>query len=77
MNYLGRLFLRVEMIEYVETYMRANKLNQVEAAAALGISQRYLRDILRGRRDPGKRLLEALGFEKIVLYRRGENEHEN
>ncbi len=35
-----------------------------------GIAQSYLSDVLNGRRDPGKSILKALGYEKVVLYQR-------
>ena len=34
-----------------------------------GIAQSYLSDVLNGRRDPGKSILRALGYERVVLYR--------
>lgn len=33
------------------------------------ISQQYLSDVLRGRREPGQKILDALGYERIVFYR--------
>lgn len=42
--------------------------NQKEAAKTLGISPQYLNDILRYRREPGLKVLSALGLRKIVLY---------
>jgi len=33
------------------------------------ISLQYVNDVLRGRREPGKLILEALGIERITLYR--------
>lgn len=44
--------------------------SQKVAAAALGISPQYLNDIIRCRRDPGKKVLEALGYERLVFYRK-------
>lgn len=40
-----------------------------------GISVQYIADVLRGYRDPGKSILKALGYERVVLYRKiGERE---
>ena len=39
-------------------------------AAEWHISAQYIADVLNGRRDPGKKVLAALGYEKIVLYRK-------
>lgn len=38
-------------------------------AESLGLSAQYLQDIKDGRREPGKKLLTALGMEKVVEYR--------
>lgn len=35
-----------------------------------GISGAYLGDVLRGRREPGAKVLDALGLEKVVGYRK-------
>lgn len=44
-------------------------------AANWGISVQYINDVLRGYRDPGKSILAALGYERVVLYRKkGEQE---
>ena len=43
--------------------------SQKAAAAALGISAQYLTDILNGRREPGPKMLKALGLERISSYR--------
>lgn len=38
-------------------------------AKHIGVSPQYLNDVLRGRREPGKKILKALGLEKVILYR--------
>ena len=43
---------------------------QKDVAAKLGVSQQYLSDVLTGRRAPGKSILDALGLEKVISYRR-------
>jgi hypothetical protein len=44
-------------------------------AAQWGVSAQYVADVLNGRRDPGKSILKALGYERVVLYRKiGEQE---
>ena len=39
-------------------------------ARDLGISPAYLSDAMHGNRDPGPKILEALGLERIVTYRK-------
>lgn len=36
--------------------------------ASTGVSPGYLGDVLHGRRDPGEKLLAALGLRKVVDY---------
>lgn len=42
-----------------------------------GISLQYVNDVLRGRREPGKLILDALGIEKIVMYREKQDERDS
>lgn len=42
--------------------------NQGAAADAWGISRGYMNDVLNGHRGPGKKLLEAVGFVRVVSY---------
>lgn len=44
--------------------------SQESYAAANGFSAQYLSDFLNGRRDPGDKILDAIGFERIVRFRR-------
>ncbi len=53
--------------ELVELVKRQG--SQKQAAKFLGISEQYLADVLRGRRAPGKKVLEALGLQKVVVYK--------
>ena len=46
-----------------------NSWTQKSLAKKLGISQQYLSDVLRGNRYPGKKLLDGLNLEKVILYR--------
>lgn len=42
--------------------------SQKAFAARYGISEQYLTDILKRRREPGEKILKALGFRRIVTY---------
>ena len=42
---------------------------QKEFAAKLGISEQYLSDVLSGNRAPGKKFLDAIGWERVVYYK--------
>lgn len=37
------------------------------------ISKPYISDVITGRRDPGKKVLEALGLELVPMYREKAN----
>lgn len=42
--------------------------SQKEWCRAHGISEQYVSDVLKGRRDVGNKVLEALGYRKVVIY---------
>ena len=37
-------------------------------AQAHNISEQYLSDVVRGRREPGQKILDALGIERVITY---------
>ncbi len=39
-------------------------------AAALGLSPSYVSDVLNGRREPGDKMLEVLGLQRVTMYLR-------
>lgn len=41
---------------------------QAAAARAMRVSPQYLHDVLEARREPGKKILRALKWEKVVTY---------
>lgn len=49
---------------------RLQSSSQVELARELGISASYLNDVLRGRREPGEKILKALKLRRVVSYER-------
>jgi len=40
------------------------------AAEELDVSPQYLSDVLHRRREPGPKILKAIGLERVVEYRR-------
>lgn len=53
--------------------MVADKLKdatQVAVAESMGVSASYLNDYLHFRREPGSKILEALGLRVVVGYER-------
>lgn len=43
--------------------------SQRALAKELGISQSYLNDVLKGRKEPGEGILAPMGLERVVTYR--------
>lgn len=44
--------------------------SQTAWAKANGISPAYVSDVIAGRREPGKLILDALGLERVITYRK-------
>jgi len=44
--------------------------SQKRLAAAMGVSESYLSDVITGRRDAGEKILKWFGLERVILYRR-------
>lgn len=42
---------------------------QAKWGAENGVSTAYVSDALNGRREPGKKILDALGYEAVTYYR--------
>lgn len=59
----------LQIIDALREWMRVREANQTEAAKELGVSHAYLSDVLHGNCKPGKKLLAAMGWERVVTYR--------
>lgn len=44
--------------------------SQKTFALTHGISQQYLTDLLKRRRMPGQKILQVLGYEPVVMYKK-------
>jgi transcriptional regulator with XRE-family HTH domain len=59
--------------ERLQSYLRqaidSEGLTQAAFAEKFGFSPQYLGDVLNGRRDPGDKILNAIGYERVVTYR--------
>ena len=53
-----------EMLRSLVTY----EGGQLPLARRLGVSEPYLSDVLRARREPGGKLLKSLGCRRVVIY---------
>ncbi len=44
--------------------------SQARWCMANQVSTAYLNDVLKGRREPGKKILDILGLEGVIYYRK-------
>jgi len=58
----------LDPISVIESRLRTTSQRQL--AAQLGISASFMGDIVQGRRPPSDRVIDALGLERVVIYRR-------
>lgn len=57
----------IEFTQYLKSQIHKAG-SQKEFARLTGISESYLSDVLRSRRDPGEKLLKAVGVKRVVTY---------
>lgn len=62
--------LLVEVVNLIRQQIELCGNSQKTVAFNLGISPQYLSDILRYRREPGAKLLKAMGLRKRIVYQR-------
>lgn len=48
---------------------RCNGSTQAQVAADIGVQASFLSAVRAGKKPPGRKILEALGLERVVLYR--------
>ena len=60
------MFCLQDIVEILNKVIERN--NQLEVARALGISPQYLNDVIHYKHSPGRKLLSALGYGRIVFY---------
>jgi hypothetical protein len=65
---------RDELIAYIQSIIDERYQGfQVGFAQHHGVSAAYINDVLRGRREPGLKILDAIGVEKVVTYRKSDS----
>lgn len=57
-----------EFILYLR--QQAEVYTQRGYAALLGVSPAYINSVLLGNREPGRKILDGAGFERVISYRR-------
>jgi len=59
-----------ELISYIQSVINSRYAGlQAAFAQDNGLSAAYVNDVLRCRREPGKKILDAVGIERITVYR--------
>lgn len=58
----------MDQIDVVGMLLIESCPRQKEWAEKHGISSQYVDDVLQFRRQPGRRILDALGLEKVTTY---------
>ncbi len=60
-----------ELIAYIQSTIDEKYAgSQAAFAQNKGMSAAYVNDVLRGRREPGQKILSAVGVKKVVSYQR-------
>ncbi len=59
-----------ELISYIQSVISSRYAGlQTAFAQDNDLSAAYVNDVLRGRREPGKKILDAVGVERITVYK--------
>ena len=68
-----RLITKAEMIDRVRKVItRDYSGNRTKFSRDKGVSASYVGWVVRGKQSPGPKFLKAIGYEKVVAYRRVE-----
>jgi hypothetical protein len=60
----GRESVLAVLREHIECHAPSLRM----AAKGLGVSAPFLSDVLRGRTEPGPRILKKLGFRRVTVF---------
>lgn len=63
---------RMNPTEVIRSRLKKSTLTRL--ASELGVSISYLNDVAKGRKEAGKLILDAIGVERVVTYRKKRNE---
>ena len=64
-RYIDAGAIELALVRFVKS-----RRTQKRAAKDLGISQQYLCDVLKGRREISATLADQLGYERVVMFRK-------
>jgi DNA-binding transcriptional regulator YdaS (Cro superfamily) len=66
---MARIVGKERVLEMIRIHVRILG-SQKEAAKEMKVSEQYLSDALKGRREIGAKILDYFGLERVVSYRR-------
>jgi hypothetical protein len=64
----SKYFTVVEVIAMIMS--RRGDMNKAAYAEHLGISRQFMSDVATGKRGPSKIMLDSVGMERVLVYRR-------
>jgi transcriptional regulator with XRE-family HTH domain len=67
------MITREEMTDLIRKAADEAK-TQRALARQWGVSPSYITDLLQGLRDPGPAILDAMGYERVIFYRKKKGE---
>lgn len=56
----------VDIAFEIKLYLHKANMTQTMAAATWGVSRQYLSKVMNGHCDPSEKMLDAIGFERVV-----------
>jgi transcriptional regulator with XRE-family HTH domain len=65
----GKLITYHELMDNIAAAVREQP-TQKDYAAKFGMSAQYLSDVLNGKRQPGEKVLDSVGYERVIMYRK-------
>lgn len=69
------MITRDELIDLIRVAVKSAG-SQRALARQWEVAPAYITDLLHGLRDPGPKILDALGYERVVLYQRVKDEEQ-
>lgn len=66
---MPKLLSTAQVRTLLEKEVRARG-SQTAAAELVGVSNSYLGDVLKGRKEPGKKMLEGMGLQRRIMYQK-------
>lgn len=63
-----KFFIVEEVVALIKS--RQGVHNASDYAKILGVSRQFMSDVITGKRGPSKEMLDSIGMERVLVYRR-------